>query len=226
MQFSVASVSEHYLKERESFNDTLRIRIHRSLSWLKKAYALKDDPDLCFILLWISFNAAYGREIHLDSTDKPYELTGDRVGFKRFLIKLCEVDTKHLIYDLVWKEYSGAIRVLLANKFSYQTFWEYQKGKLSTAEIEEKLELNQKMVQDALAHLDTQLVLSLIFDRLYCVRNQLIHGGSTYASSVNRAQINDGVKILSHLLPLMLEIMMQNAKEDWGEVLYPPYPND
>ena len=100
------------------------------------------------------------------------------------------------------------------------------KGKLSTAEIEDKLELNQKMVQDALAHLDTQLVLSLIFDRLYCVRNQLIHGGSTYASSVNRAQINDGVKILSHLLPLMLEIMMQNAKEDWGEVLYPPYPND
>ena len=106
MQFSVASVSEHYLKERESFNDTLRIRIHRSLSWLKKAYALKDDPDLCFIVLWISFNAAYGREIHLDSTDKPYELTGDRVGFKRFLIKLCEVDTKHLIYERKVK-YSG-----------------------------------------------------------------------------------------------------------------------
>ena len=42
-----------------SFEENFRVRIHRALSWFEKAETLsKDDLDLKYITLWISFNAA------------------------------------------------------------------------------------------------------------------------------------------------------------------------
>mgnify|MGYP001439560312 FL=1 len=53
------------------------------------------------------------------------------------------------------------------------------------------------------------------------LRNQLIHGGATWGSSVNRQQVKDGARILEFLLPLFLEVMMGNPDEDWGNPSYP-----
>ncbi|MCA2008623.1 hypothetical protein [Tritonibacter mobilis] len=61
----------------------------------------------------------------------------------------------------------------------------------------------------------------MLFDRLYVLRNQLIHGGATWNSSVNRDQLRDGVAILSVLMPVMIDIMMDNANEEWGKPFYP-----
>ena len=47
----------------EGFN----LRIHRGLSWLKKAIYITDDLDLQFMSLMIAFNAIYAEEIE----DKP-----------------------------------------------------------------------------------------------------------------------------------------------------------
>jgi hypothetical protein len=49
----------------------------------------------------------------------------------------------------------------------------------------------------------------------------LVHGGATYKSEVNRSQVIDGKNILSMLVPLIIEIMMDNEYEDWGEIYYP-----
>ena len=46
-------------------------------------------------------------------------------------------------------------------------------------------------------------VLSIVFDRLYVLRNQLVHGGATWNSQVNRQQLRDGVAILGTLVPLI-----------------------
>ena len=61
----------------------------------------------------------------------------------------------------------------------------------------------------------------MLFDRLYMLRNQLIHGGATWNSTVNRDQLRDGSEILSYLLPIMVDIMMDNPQEDWGRPFYP-----
>jgi len=57
--------------------------------------------------------------------------------------------------------------------------------------------------------------------RLYQMRNQLIRGGATYKSSVNRDQIIDSANLLSRLIPLIIEIMLDHPDEAWGEIYYP-----
>ncbi|MFC6689464.1 hypothetical protein [Jhaorihella thermophila] len=68
---------------------------------------------------------------------------------------------------------------------------------------------------------DAVSILSMLFDRLYVLRNQLIHGGATWNSRVNRAQIRDGAAILGFLVPVFIELMMDHAHEDWGRPFYP-----
>jgi len=63
--------------------------------------------------------------------------------------------------------------------------------------------------------------MGLVLDRLYTVRNQLIHGGATYQSKVNRSQVKDASEILSFLVPLIIDIMITNINEDWGTINYP-----
>lgn len=38
---------------------------------------------------------------------------------------------------------------------------------------------------------------------------------------MNRDQLRDGSEILSYLLPIMVDIMMDNPQEDWGRPFYP-----
>ena len=77
------------------------------------------------------------------------------------------------------------------------------------------------MFGQALKDSDTARVLSFVYDRLYVLRNQLVHGGSTWNSSINRAQVRDGAAILGFLLPVFVDIMMDNPTENWGRPFYP-----
>ena len=60
-----------------------------------------------------------------------------------------------------------------------------------------------------------------MFDRLYVLRNQLVHGGATWNSRVNRDQVCDGAAILAFLMPVFVDVMMDNPGEDWGRPFYP-----
>ena len=60
-----------------------------------------------------------------------------------------------------------------------------------------------------------------VFDRLYVLRNQLVHGGATWNSSVNRDQVRDGTRILAFLVPLFIDLMMDNPDIAWGDPCYP-----
>jgi hypothetical protein len=66
---------------------------------------------------------------------------------------------------------------------------------------------------------DTARVLAIVFDRLYVLRNQLVHGGATWNSGVNRQQVKDGAAILGTLLPLLLDLMITHPGQDHGEIL-------
>ena len=63
---------------------------------------------------------------------------------------------------------------------------------------------------------DTVRVLRLVFDRLYVLRNQIVHGGATWNSLLNRDQVRDGAAILAFLMPVLVDVMMDNPHEDWG----------
>ena len=57
------------LKAREAeYSQNTRIRIHRAISWLKRAEGEPKDQDARFIFLWIAFNSAYAQEF--DGTNR------------------------------------------------------------------------------------------------------------------------------------------------------------
>jgi len=68
---------------------------------------------------------------------------------------------------------------------------------------------------------DTATLLSIMLDRLYVLRNQLIHGGATWNGGTNRAQVKDGAAILGVLVPVIIGLMMQGGDKDLGEVAFP-----
>lgn len=212
---TLESLTQYYQTQKSKFSDPFRLRMHRSLSWLSKATSV-DDEDIRFITLWIAFNAAYAREVALFTT------SSERSEFRRFIQLICSLDIDQQVYKLVWEKYSGSIRILLDNQYTFQPFWDYQNGLISQQAWEEDFKRAKDKAHRALSNKDTDTVLAVVFDRLYTLRNQIMHGGATHNSQVNRSQIKDSGAILFAILPLMLEIMMANhSKMDWGKPFYP-----
>lgn len=85
----------------------------------------------------------------------------------------------------------------------------------------ESFEEARQRVHRALAQQDTERVLYEVFVRLYTLRNQLMHGGSTWNSSVNRAQLRDGCALMARVLPVMLAVMMNHPAQFEGRPFYP-----
>ena len=79
----------------------------------------------------------------------------------------------------------------------------------------------KKAALSAIMQGDTAKVLSIVFDRLYVLRNQLIHGGATWNGIVNRAQLQDCVNLMGKLVPVVIEIMLNSSDTIWGDACYP-----
>lgn len=199
--------------ERDKYPEHLSLRVHRALSWLNRAEQCQDD-DGRFIFLWIAFNAAYAKETGEDRTP-------DGLLFSEFLAQLVKLDTANQLYSIVWDQYAGPIRLLLNNQFVFQPYWNFQNGHPDTENWEERFTHAKIASNSALSRQDTVKVLSIVFNRLYTLRNQLIHGGATFGGKVNRQQVTDGARILSHIVPCIMTIMMDNAQYPWGEACYP-----
>lgn len=60
-----------------------------------------------------------------------------------------------------------------------------------------------------------------MLDRLQVLHNQVVGGGATYRSKINRQQVEDGAALMMTLLPIMIDIMLDAADHDWGELAYP-----
>ena len=192
--------------------ETLTIRIHRSISWLKSAEKQEENLDLKFISLWVSFNACYAVDINgLNSKSEKAKL-------REFTSSLVQFDQNRL-YNLFWEKYSGPVKVLIENKFVFEKFWEYTRGESDDYQIA----FNKSIIQatNCLSKQNIEGLLEVVLERLYTLRNQLIHGGSTYNSKLNRSQLRDACNIMHLLVPIIIDIMLENGEHDWGEIAYP-----
>lgn len=122
----------------------------------------------------------------------------------------------------MWDKFSQPIRLLLENPYVYQGFWDYQNQKISQRSWKEDFDQEKKKVHKALQEKSSVDILFVVFNRLYTLRNQMIHGGATYNSSVNRRQLQDACNILVALLPIFMLVLLENAKTlDLGKPFYP-----
>ena len=197
---------------RDSMTPAHATRLHRAISWLQCADKYQEDDDLGFISLWIAFNACYGVEGET-------EQLSERATFRKFIEQLNAFDHDKKIYHCLWMNYSSFVKAVVDNQFVFAPFWSSQRE--GNSDWEKPFASSKKLAMKALADGNVSLLLEIVLDRLYVLRNQLMHGGATYQSRVNRDQVKDGGRMLMELLPIIIEIMMDEQDSDWGEIYFP-----
>lgn len=211
-------VVDYYSKNKMSFDEPFRIRIHRALSWFKKAKELnlKGELDLSFITMWIGFNSAYGRELSA-------AFKSEHILISEFFEKILEQDTKNEISDILWLQSKNAVLALIQNKFTFEKYWHFVNGNMDDINWEESLSKSIIKAKRLVAGKDTSVMLSMVLGRLYTLRNQLLHGGATFESMLNRPQIEDALQLMFEIFPVIVQLMMEAPdKEIWGKPYYMP----
>lgn len=211
-------VVDYYSENKMSFDESFRIRIHRALSWFKKAkdLNLKGELDLSFITMWIGFNSAYGRELSA-------AFKSEHVLISEFFDKILEQDTKHEISDILWQQSKNAVLSLIQNRFTFEKYWHFVNGNMDDSNWEDSLSKSIIKAKRLVAEKDTSVMLSMVLGRLYTLRNQLLHGGATFESMLNRPQIEDALQLMFEIFPVIVQLMMEAPdKEIWGKPYYMP----
>lgn len=216
MALLAAELKKQHAAKSKQLQDAQNLRLHRAISWLQAA---EECPhiDGQFVFLWVAFNAAYATEVESGKNTESKR-------FRRYLKRIITLDKQGQIYTLLWEHYSGAIRLLLDNQYVFQPYWDWANSKPQAgSDLHWQDEFKQAKARShkALANKDVSMVLSILFTRLYTLRNQLIHGGATFNSSANRAQVNDACQIMGELVPLILQLMLNSTEELWADAIYP-----
>jgi hypothetical protein len=202
-------------QQRDQLSESHATRLHRAVSWIGAAAGQDSDLDLQLISLWISFNACYA------VNEGGSESLAERVAFLRFVEKLVVHDKNKKIYAILWETYSGPVKALIKNPFVFHGFWSVKRNDKSDDSWQQEFNRLSVSALNSLSRQQVPELLAIVLDRLFVLRNQLLHGGATYKSQVNRDQVKDGAELLGALMPSVIEIMLNAPEEDWGEVYYP-----
>ncbi|EIL88434.1 HEPN domain-containing protein [Rhodanobacter sp. 115] len=210
---TATTLKQQHRNLRDGQPEALRVRIHRAISWLARAEQEPDDHDARYIFLWIAFNAAYASEFGFEQKER------DQV--RHFIEQLLKLDAEQQLHRALFGQFSGPIRTLVDNHFVFEPFWRAMREHDASNAWETSFAAAKKRALDAVMRKDIATLLSIVLDRLYVLRNQLIHGGATWNGSTNRAQVKDGAAILGVLVPVIVGLVMRCESEDFGDVAFP-----
>jgi len=207
------ALKEAHRAARDGQPQSSSVRVHRAISWLARAEAETDDHDAKLIFLWIALNAAYAREFGFEQAE--------RDQLREFIRELLAHDEQNRLHSILFEQFTGPIRTLIDNKFVFEPFWRALREHDSSGRWEEQFKASQRLALRALMERQTDVLLSIVLDRLYVLRNQLVHGGATWSSGTNRAQVKDGAAILGALIPTIIHLILGAGNLDLGGVVFP-----
>ena len=214
--------------------DSLDLRLCRAISWLGRAEK-SADADAQFIFHWIAFNAMYGRlGDFVDDRRTKSEKKKWCEYFKRIIAitdpeSYSTVNTpESVIYNTIYHVLLDEVYAILNNRYVFQPFWINRNNPAECQGWKQQFDEAQAQVKHAVNDARTKYVLCELFDRLYTLRNQLLHGSATWNGRVNRSQVTTGAKIMSSLIPHFIDVMIEHPKEwgGWGAPRYPVVPED
>ena len=209
----MTSVELRIIKKEIVFDDSdTNIRIHRALSWLEAAEQAH-SIDLAFISSWIGFNALYSSS----EIDNPKQ---ESKKIWNFIRELSNLDHGNLLWSLLCFENPVLAKRIVANELLFINFWNSMHNYEDS--WEDSFFYSNQEIQSFLKDKNIAKYVSAIMQRIYLLRNQLIHGGATHQGRMNRVQVEDCKTLVMKLLPCMISIMMKYPKKNWGELCYPP----
>ena len=192
-----------------------RTRLWRAISWISRAEQEPDDPDAAFLFLWMAFNSLYAVSSE--------EQLADHRMFKNFLVDIVRQDKQGRLQETLVNLYSDHV---LRNKFVFRPFWDEVTGRRQNTRWQQYLGQEALDAETAIRQGDTAHGLLIIFDRLYLLRNQLIHGAATHGSSLNRSALNSAHVLLSVIVPEMTHILIKHPKIRLGPIFFPVLKED
>jgi hypothetical protein len=215
---SVLSYNELKAKqraERDSWPPGVALRTHRALSWLQRAEMENDDPDAAFVFLWIAFNSVYAREADEDLISREHE------RYENFLKRIIICDRKNRLASVLFDQFSDSLQTLIENKYVLHEYWLNQFKPGQGIDWEKSLNIAVNQASGAQRKRESLAYLMIVLARLRVLRNQVVHGASTWKSSANRQQIQDAAAVMRQIVPVIIDIIMSDPDQDWGDPLYP-----
>lgn len=207
-----------------SYFSDIETRIRRARSWLDSARRAGASGnldsghwDIAFILYWIAFNAAFARD------DLEYPNT--RCEFSECFRKVLRLDSRGEIFHAVRDKFPSAAEEIVSNKYLFKKYWDHVNGKRSNDDWKECLKSDRQRFTSAMtkpSEENTEGAIPILFERLYTLRNQIVHGGATWKSKYNRTSVRWGVPIMAFLVPVFVRIIKQHPEVNWGTPYYRP----
>lgn len=208
---------------REQARDkSLSIRLHRACSWLRRAQVVAKNSgpeslDDQLVLLWIAFNALYG--VWDEQENHPVR---DIESVRRFLILVLKLDADDLFGKLLQRERTLAER-LFDNVYLDHYFWRgLDSGEGDDETWRDMPAKGRRYLDDGRAE---RALDRLLLFRVYTLRCQLVHGGSTHSGRLNRNSVADCGRLLHQVLDITIRIIIERAEEigeSIGPICYPP----
>lgn len=199
----------------EHAQNPTNIRFHRACSWLQRVEEIRSDElalDHVLLSFWTAFNALYGQW-----DGERQEPISDVECWQHFLDRMLTLDQRNLIQEQLL-EHKKLVLTLFDDEYLSRFFWQEPTDKRAKRVRRTRLDAQGWYVEQ-----NWTLVLDRLFERIYLLRCQLVHGASTYSSSYNRVAIRRCSQILEHLLRTFLRVWAEwGADEDWGIMCYPP----
>ena len=195
-------------------NTNNKERISRALSWYARSEETSDDDRL--ICAFISFNALYSQDGKVEKEVR-----------KEFLEKIENGKYARPLLDFTAMEIKK-IEDILSMQYISPTYWN------STAKYREKYKKMEEQKNRAKKITRKQIEngnftpINKTIDRIYLLRNQVLHGMAAYKDSYNRKQINLCADFLYLLVGRIITAVILDSDKNWGKVSYPPQgcPNE
>jgi hypothetical protein len=201
-------------------------RIKRGKSWVERARAAerqaRDEDETVdlqtpFIMYWIAFNAMYGR---VSDIDHGRYLRPGEDDARWFLRRISDLDAGEgrIVAAVTKIEREG--HSLLKSRYLSDAYW--REG--FTSQVKDQLEDDTRTAEEALAAGDPHQYLSaLLWRRIRVLRNQVFHGCSTNRASLNADALDPALKVMSVLIPVLLEVLESRTdkENEWPRIPFP-----
>lgn len=197
------------------WDEPVRVRYHRALSWYKSAEKIREvDDDMCLLALVIAMHACYGgsnEQIHT-------RFVSDK--WKPFIDNIKDTNESKKIESIL-RSTDGAefIKKVVFNKYLHPATYLDNEG---SAEIKLR-NMQEELIYDARNRRGDR-VLSQVIHTINILRNQMAHGAATHDSQLNREVVLLSKDILFKIIPMMIQVIGNNPGKDWGDVTFPVMP--
>lgn len=180
-----------------------------SEKWLNEASSGGVEPTSKFLYYWIAFDSLMDDCISLEKKAACF-----RTRLRGFLRYVTNIDSESHLEASLWKSYSNTIRILLDSRYTFKPYWDYQNGKISKENWVLALNRNNRIALKALEHRDIATLIFVIFERIYTLRNQLLHSAFCPNDACIYNDMRGATLIMSELIPVFLELLSSNLKKE------------